>query len=554
MNARPWIFLALWAIAGIRPGPVSAAEPAPRPAAPSSEVVSVHRRVADFPALEDLSTPAAAYAAIHRAWAAEGDAAWRRLSLPRLADRLPRATAAPLPAARAAPLLGAEIVEVHLWGQTNAVVIARMTNINGRSYMDLRLLACWNGRWLNTGNDMRSTLEEARQKAAQLRAYHFVEQLRLSRPIPPDPDARLRQLTDFLEREGADPVEFLQAALEHYRIVILGEVHHRPSYWALNAAWIQRPAFARRAGVIYLELPAHNQPLIDRYLEEETCVSQLAIDTLRDMLWMGWPDQSMLDFLQAVWEVNRALPIAQRLRVVLVDMPRPWREIRQRGDWARFEVDRDRFMADQVDRDQREHASDPRHALFIVGYGHAMLDLTEPGGEPMRSAGWYLRQRQGESNVFAVFPHGPVMTNSGRVGGRLARGLFDSAFAALGNRPLAFPLDHGPFGEEWFDADPERLTADPYRRGYQAYLYLGPLEQERFSPLIPGFYTDDFVQELDRRCRVTFGRGIREQCGLAEITAAAFEKWMGADWGQPRRAWRQLGPIDAWRNPPRDER
>ncbi|HQN81057.1 MAG TPA: hypothetical protein PLB64_08360, partial [Kiritimatiellia bacterium] len=103
MNARPWIFLALWAIAGIRPGPVSAAEPAPRPAAPSSEVVSVHRRVADFPALEDLSTPAAAYAAIHRAWAAEGDAAWRRLSLPRLADRLPRATAAPLPAARAAP-------------------------------------------------------------------------------------------------------------------------------------------------------------------------------------------------------------------------------------------------------------------------------------------------------------------------------------------------------------------------------------------------------------------------------------------------------------------
>ena len=94
----------------------------------------------------------------------------------------------------------------------------------------------------------------------------------------------------------------------------------------------------------------------------------------------------------------------------------------------------------------------------------------------------------------------------GQVSGRLALGLFDTAFAAMGNKPLAFPLDHGPFGNQLFDADPERLTTDPYSKGYQAYLYLGPLEDELFSPLIPGFYTDEFVQELDRRARTDGGQ------------------------------------------------
>ncbi len=149
--------------------------------------------------------------------------------------------------------------------------------------------------------------------------------------------------------------------------------------------------------------------------------------------------------------------------------------------------------------------------LFIVGYGHAMVNLTDAGGEPMKSAGWHLRQELiGETDVFAIFPHGPVITNMGRVDGRLALGLFETAFAEMGNKPMAFPLDHGPFGEQLFDADPERLTTDPFSKGYQAFLYLGPLDDEVFSPLIPEFYTDEFVKELDRRTRMMDGKGLIE--------------------------------------------
>ena len=48
-------------------------------------VYQVHKKVSDFPNREDLTTPEAAYASINRAYAAEGDAAWPRLSVPSLA-------------------------------------------------------------------------------------------------------------------------------------------------------------------------------------------------------------------------------------------------------------------------------------------------------------------------------------------------------------------------------------------------------------------------------------------------------------------------------------
>jgi hypothetical protein len=127
--------------------------------------------------------------------------------------------------------------------------------------------------------------------------------------------------------------------------------------------------------------------------------------------------------------------------------------------------------------------------------------------------------------------------------------LFETAFAEMGNKPMAFPLDRGPFGQQPFDADPERLTTDPYSKGYQAFLYLGPLEDEVFSPLIPGFYTDEFVRELDRRCRMMDGRGLEESGKVDRLDGPSFVAWMSNSWGQRRHNWTpgHLGPLDAWK-------
>ena len=80
-------------------------------------------------------------------------------------------------------------------------------------------------------------------------------------------------------------------------------------------------------------------------------------------------------------------------------------------------------MAENILRDLREHRSDARHALFIVGWMHATMNLTYPGGEPIESASRRLQGALGKTNVLAIFPHCPVMANRGGVNGRLAPGL-----------------------------------------------------------------------------------------------------------------------------------
>ena len=358
----------------------------------------MRKKVADFPDREDLSTPEAAYASIHRAYAAEGDAAWPRLSVQELAQRMPRVAKQPLPAEVAARFLSIEVFEVHVWDETHAVVIAR-----GDKYMDLRWLDRVKGRWLNRGNDVTGTIEQARQTISRARCYKAVKLLRDERPPVADPAAHLRSFVDFLKREGKDPQRFVLEAIEKHRIVILGEIHHRPRYWAFNAALVRSPDLARRVGVIYLELPSNDQPLVNRFLAAPKYDPQPVIEMLRDVLWTGWPDQAMLDFFRTVWEVNQRLPQPQRLRIHLVDMARPWKEIKTRDDWRKHDVDRDQLMAENIVRDLAGPGADQRHALFLVGYGHAMANLAWPGGEPMKSAGLASTRQAGRSQRLCGF-------------------------------------------------------------------------------------------------------------------------------------------------------
>lgn len=510
----------------------------------SLRVYKVNKEVKDFPEKEDFSTPEAAYATINRLSASGDQAFWRRVSVKRLAERMPTTQAKRKISKQAAyGWLNAQILEVRIFRDIYAGVIAKIPH-PWKSIIDYRSLEFENGQWLNAGNDVFGDVEEARRKFSII-CGRYAE--RPTRPRMDNPQAYLRPFVEFLESNAEEPKAFVMKALAKHKVIIMGEIHHRPRYWAFNSSLVADPDFPKYAGTIYMELPSNDQGLIDEFLASEPCDTMLVIRMLRDMLWMGWPDQPMLNFFVRVWNTNRALQPNQRLRIVLVDMQRPWEKIQNRNDWRQHDVDRDKYMAENILEDIRKHPAERRNRLFIVGVGHAGLNLQFHGGEPLKTAGWYLRERLGPDNVYVIFPHRCVMTNMGRVDGRLCLGLFDSAFAALGNKSMAFTLEKGPFGEQPYDADPENPVWCNYRDGFNAYLYLGPLEDEIFSPLIPGFYTDKFVKELDRRYRIMFKKSLVEGCRLERLDGKSFAGWMNGSWGKPRKWQNKLGPMDAWK-------
>lgn len=508
------------------------------------QIYEVNKKVKDFGAEDDFSTPESAYAAFNRICANGEVGRWRDVSVKRLAERMPpRGTKITVLPESAYQWRNARILEVRIFGGVYAAVLARMPDPR-KSIIDYRSFEFKDGQWLNAGQDEFSSMDQAHKKFnIACQQYEKIPE----RPGIEDPEKHLRRFVDFLKTRGKEPKVFVAEALSTHKVVIMGETHHRPRYWAFNSSLVADPGLSKLVGTIYMELPSNHQQSIDQFLSAEDCNTMPVVQMLRDMLWMGWPDQPMLDFFVTVWRTNQKLAPDHRLRIVLVDMQRPWEKIKKRHDWKLYDVNRDKYMADNIIRDLKSNRHQRRSSLFIVGVGHTGLNFKYVTGAPLQTAGWHLQQQLGPDNIYAIIQHRCVMTDSGNVQGRLCLGLFDSAFEAVDHKPMAFTLEHGPFGQEAHDAQPDLFVQGSYRDGFDGYLYLGPLETEVFAPLIPDFYTDEFVEELDRRYRIMFGKGLKEGIRLANLDGRSFAEWMGNSWGR-RRSWTDsLDPIDAWK-------
>ncbi len=520
------------------------------PEKPLIRTYTVDKKVSEFPAVRDLSTPEAAYATIMRDFMATGasDAEWAQVSTWQSQD----AKRKPVTPDFARNCLEAHLREVIVYKGRLASVIAEVKERDAVRY-DRRTFFWQGGRWLNVGQDFAAaTAEDARRAFARWCDSTYVSSMKaVGEPVEPrwhrppiaDPESYLKPYMEFLREYGRDPHAFLLEALAKYALVVMGEIHNRPAYWAFNRDLVRDPAFAETAGTIYLELPSNDQQDVDAFLVGDTCREELVVHMLRDMMDLGWPCRPTLEFFIAAWEVNRKLPSDKKLRIRLVDMQRPWEKIRQRADWRNYEVDRDLFMAQNILQD-RQNNPDKRHEFFIVGMQHAMegfcyADQTTP----CRSAGWYLNEWLGDQ-LFTVFQHAPVMTNRGETSGRLALGLIDSALAQLQDRPVAFTLREGPFGKLPFDGMPDAGVYGTFCAGYDAYLYLIPLEDEKLAPLIDGFYSDEFAREVDRRARLMSGKSLFPDMNAP--TGARVTRLRAQYWGQPRSWIPALGPENAW--------
>jgi hypothetical protein len=131
----------------------------------------VGKTVSSFPRREDLSTPETAYASIHRAVAAEGFSAFDRLSTPRVVSTSRGVPPPSISEAYREKLLTANIIEVHVWDQSHAVVIARQPARGPGKAFDLRSLERVGERWLNAGNGNADSLEQARKEVERLRNF-----------------------------------------------------------------------------------------------------------------------------------------------------------------------------------------------------------------------------------------------------------------------------------------------------------------------------------------------------------------------------------------------
>ncbi|MFR1237239.1 MAG: hypothetical protein ACLSC9_13085 [Barnesiella sp.] len=483
------------------------------------KVRSIERRIVEYKDTFDLSSPLNSFLTFEYLIVNGKRGLQREASSYRIKSYMAKsgAPAVQINESKRNGILHRTIREVWTYKDSVAAVITDYVD----SLCLIRFMSCEDGKWLNAGEDMSVTLLNARNVVRE-KSHNFLSMLRRVQCLKYVPSDTL-SFVNYLNEAGMEPEDYLLRMMEKHKLLIYGEVHRRRISWELMKRVISDPRFYKTTGTVYMELSTDKQKELDRFFDNETIKPDIILSIFQDVQINGWYDRGMYEFILELWKLNKSLSPKDRIRVVAVDMPRPFSSLYSKEEYSDFfdnTEDRNNWMADQIERDMRSAIHTQSH-LFIVGCAHAYKSSV-PGiasaasGEDARlTVAAQLAGRFKQEDVFTVFSHTAIISNNGVIHGKIRHGVFDYAFMRTGYKPVAFSLQKSPFGMEPFDGIYEisyNESAGNYVDNFDGYIFLEPLENEEAEYILYDIFTDDYVQELKRR---------------AVISDSEHERWYG---------------------------
>jgi hypothetical protein len=384
-----------------------------------------------------------------------------------------------------------------------------------------------------------------------------------------DAEERLRPYSSVLHEQGQEPIRFVLNKLATHDLIIFDDaVHDALEPWEFYQQLVREKAFQQQAPLIFLEgIPINKQRHVDAYLNAASDDPRLLYPAFQDD-WngRGWPLQIYFDFLRTVRTVNQTLAGKNKLRVLGVCCPTFWSEIQTHQDLVQFHkfgasFDYHMYAAILLELAQFK---DHQKGIFLTNTRHAYKGIRRKDGQFFWSAATFFHQwHPGKSysirlhNVtIAPVKAGVTTSSKDYKFVRMAHGLWDSAFRAAGNKPVAFPLQGNVFGLEpyigndQFDAAPNQKMQD----AFDAVIFLAPIEKLHMSAGATQIYTPAFLRELKRRFALMYTKEQLEEVfkrtkakNLDELFVLIQKSFTVP---QPVRSLDQakdVGPIDEWK-------
>jgi hypothetical protein len=175
--------------------------------------------------------------------------------------------------------------------------------------------------------------------------------------------------------------------LADYDLVAIGESHSVSEAGRFYRRLLRNEAFQMAVDDLVVEFGnARYQGTIDRYVRGRRVSRRAFRAVWRNTTQVGsWDAPMYRQFFQTVRRVNRSLPRAERLRVVLADPPIKWSEVDTFQDWDRYALEREHHFAKII---RREVFEKDHKAVLIAGLLHVrrgeselirLLDRWRPG-------------------------------------------------------------------------------------------------------------------------------------------------------------------------------
>lgn len=282
-----------------------------------------------------------------------------------------------------------------------------------------------------------------------------------------------------------DPVTGILEAGRSHQIVALGEPHGNKQGQAVRLALVRDARFPGVFDDIVVEFGnARYQAQMDRFIRGE----QVPEAELRQA-WQNttqhavWDSPIYREFFQTVRDVNRVLPPARQIRVLLGDPPIDWASVKGPRDHWNWMLQRDSFPAELI---QREVIQKGRRALVIYGDSHLQrrpieTNYSESSDPRFNTLASFLDRQLPRPSLFIILvPTGiDVATIQPSVASWHAPQFATTRGNVLGHADFVRYFSSPPDRRTVREGKLEAITAEQWRPRamedqFDAILYLGP--------------------------------------------------------------------------------
>ena len=305
-------------------------------------------------------------------------------------------------------------------------------------------------------------------------------------------------------RPALEPTPAIPGLLDLFAtcpLVALGEMHGSQDQADFVNALLHHPAFPATVQVIVFEVGnARHQAVVDRFIAGEPVAARDLRRVWRDFFGWGFDMPIYEQFFRTVRAVNRTLPPAQRLRVLLGDPPIDWSQIQftRIEDTYPWMGQRDDHYVEVV---ETQVLAPGYHGLLIAGLPHFVREWAALDAPDMHNIVQRL-ERKHPGSVHVIFPH----IGFGAETSALEPYLADWPIPSLVSLHTTW-LGELDAALHFANFLPAGVELPPQKPGFtlghmvDSYLYLGPQRSLTKSTYNPAIYRGDewLHSELQRR-------------------------------------------------------
>lgn len=319
-------------------------------------------------------------------------------------------------------------------------------------------------------------------------------------------------------RPAIKPMPAITGLLEQFAthpLVALCEEHGLQEEADFITALLHHPAFPAIVQVIVWEIGnARHQAVVDRFIAGEPVAARDLRPVWRDFWGFAFNHPIYEQFFYTVRAINRTLPAAQRLRVLLGDPPADWTQIHFTLETEDiFQEQRDAHYTEVV---ETQVLAPGYHGLLIAGGMHLVREWPWPVEvqPPLHENVVQRLERSHPGSVHVIMPHIGFGTENSALEPYLADWPIPSLASLhntwLGELSVALRTgNYGPPPDFLAGVEPPPLKPG-FSLGHMAdsYLYLGPRSSLTGSTVNPAIYRGDEQYLSYLKCKESAFPGI----------------------------------------------